>query len=262
MKLPDVGFNPIDRSLIPEDLKSLPRAPKRLMDILLKGSPTEAKSASKSWSLDFCLSPKSFSSASSTSDRVAATHFEKTQLSSPFDPNAWTTGTGEKVNLPSSVVFRSIGYKSIALDGFEDMGVPFDEKRGIIQNDGQGRVQHERRAQDGTMGVSHFPGLYCAGWVKRGPTGVIASTMIDAFNTGDAIAEDWGTKKLFLSDEQKVDNPAGWDAIKTEIDSRNARIVRWDGWQRIDKAERDRGKEVGKEREKFTRTADMLAVLD
>lgn len=262
MKLPDVGFNPVDRSLIPEDLKSLPRAPKRLMDILIKGSPTSPQQASKSWYLDFCLSPKSFTSSPDAPARVASTHFEKTQLSSPFDPNAWTSGTGEKVEILSSVVFRSIGYKSVALDGFEDMGVPFDEKRGIIQNDGQGRVQHERRARDGTMGVSHFPGLYCAGWVKRGPTGVIASTMIDAFATADAIAQDWASKAPFLSDEQKVDSPAGWDAIKTEIDSRHARIVKWDEWQKIDRAERERGKLVGKEREKFIKTADMLSVLD
>lgn len=261
MKLPDVGFHPVDTSLIPEDLKSLPRAPKRLMDILLKGSPVSAEKASKSWWLDFCLSPKNFSSSAAAPDRVAFTHFEKTQLSSPFDPNAWTSGTGEMVAIPSSVVFRSIGYKSVALDGFDDMGVPFDEKRGIIQNDGHGRVMHERRAQDGTAGVSHFPGLYCAGWVKRGPTGVIASTMIDAFATADAIAQDWGSQVPFLGDEHKVDKPAGWDAIKKEIDSSKARTVRWDEWQKIDRAERERGKLLGKEREKFTKTEDMLAVL-
>lgn len=261
MKLPDIGFHPIDTSLIPQDLKSLPRAPKRLMEILLKGSPVGPEKASKSWWLDFCLSPKRFGSSAATPDRVTSTHFEKTQLSSPFDPNAWTSGTGEMVEIPSSVVFRSIGYKSVALDGFDEMGVPFDEKRGIIQNDGQGRVMQERRAHDATAGIRHFPGLYCAGWVKRGPTGVIASTMIDAFATADAIAQDWSSKVPFLSDEHKVDVPAGWDAIKTEIDSSKARTVRWDEWQKIDQAERERGKLVGKEREKFTKTEDMLAVI-
>lgn len=260
MKLPDVAFNSLDRSLIPEDVKKLPRAQKRLMEILLKGSPTSSDSASKSWYLDFCLSPKSFNSSSDPS-RVSSTTFEKTKLSSPFDTSAFTTGTGETVDIPSSVVFRSIGYKSVPLDGFSDLGVPFDEKRGIIQNDGEGRVQHEARTYDGAMGVSHFPGLYCAGWVKRGPTGVIASTMIDAFATADAIAQDWGAKTPFLNETSEEHSASSWDAVKTQVDSCEARVVKWEGWRKIDSAEKERGQKVGKEREKFTRTADMLAVL-
>jgi adrenodoxin-NADP+ reductase len=262
MKLPDVAFNPLDKSLIPDDVKKLPRAQRRLMEILLKGSPSSTEQASKSWFLDFCLSPKSFSSSPSDPSRVGSTQFEKTQLSSAFDTAAYATGTGEMIDIPSSVVFRSIGYKSVPLDGFSDLGVPFDEKRGIIQNDGEGRVQHEARSQDGSMGVSHFPGLYCAGWVKRGPTGVIASTMTDAFATADAIARDWGAKAPFLNENAAVKSAYGWDAVKTQIDSRQARIVKWEQWQKIDAAEKERGQRVGKEREKFTRTADMLAVLD
>jgi len=261
MKLPDVAFNSLDTSLIPDDVKKLPRAQKRLMEILLKGSPTSVDSATKSWYLDFCLSPKRFESNSRDPSRVGSTVFEKTQLSSPFDTNAFTTGTGELVDIPSSVVFRSIGYKSVPLDGFSDLGVPFDEKRGIIQNDGEGRVQHEARTYDGAMGVSHFPGLYCAGWVKRGPTGVIASTMIDAFATADAIAHDWAAKAPFLNEDSQDRRASGWDAVKTQVDSQQARIVEWEEWQKIDRAEKERGRKVGKEREKFTRTADMLAVL-
>lgn len=261
MKLPDVAFNGLDKSLIPDDVKKLPRAQKRLMEVLLKGSPTSPDQASKSWFLDFCLSPKSFKSSAADPSRVGSTQFEKTRLSSPFETNAFPTGTGEMVEIPSSVVFRSIGYKSVPLDGFSDLGVPFDEKRGIIQNDGQGRVQHEARTYDGAMGVSHFPGLYCAGWVKRGPTGVIASTMMDAFATADAIAEDWAAEAPFLNEKSKDRTVAGWDAIKTEIDSQQARVVKWDDWQKIDRAEKERGERAGKEREKFTRTADMLAIL-
>ncbi|KAB5535253.1 NADPH:adrenodoxin oxidoreductase-like protein [Coniochaeta sp. 2T2.1] len=262
MKLPDVAFNSFDTSLIPEDVKALPRAHKRLMEILLKGSPTAIDQASKSWFLDFCLSPKNFNSSPSDPSRVGSTTFQKTQLSSPFDTNAWTTGTGEMVDIPSSVVFRSIGYKSIPLDGLSDLGLPFDEQRGIIQNDGEGRVQHEARTYDGAMGVTHFPGLYCAGWVKRGPTGVIASTMTDAFATAEAIAQDWATKHPFLNEGNKDHRAAGWEAIKTEVDSQQAKVVKWEEWLKIDRAEKERGQKVGKEREKFTRTADMLAVLN
>lgn len=33
-------------------------------------------------------------------------------------------------------------------------------------------------------------GLYCSGWVKRGPTGVIATTMTDSFLTGQMLLQD------------------------------------------------------------------------
>ena len=35
--------------------------------------------------------------------------------------------------------------------------------------------------------------LYCSGWVKRGPVGVILTTMNDAFETADNIAADIDT---------------------------------------------------------------------
>nr|CAE85524.1 related to NADPH:adrenodoxin oxidoreductase precursor, mitochondrial [Neurospora crassa] len=176
MKLSNVSFHPVDTSLLPPDLKSLPRAPRRLMEMLAKGTTAISQSPSetaKSWSLDFCLTPKAFSPSSSsstpTSTQLASTTFERTTLSpSPFDPNAYALPTGETLTLPSSIAFRSIGYKSTPLPEFSDINIPFDERRGIISNDGRGRVQHEERTRGAEMSHGSFPGLYCAGWVKTG----------------------------------------------------------------------------------------------
>lgn len=112
------------------------------------------------------------------------------------------------------------------------------------------------------MTFGNFPGLYCAGWVKRGPTGVIASTMEDAFGTADAMAGDWGAGRQFLHEGDAAE-VTGWEGVKGEVAAvgLTARVVDWPGWTRIDGAERERGRAVGKEREKFTRTEDMLAVL-
>ncbi|SPQ20054.1 f60c93fc-b821-42c2-93ce-2ad24f685711 [Thermothielavioides terrestris] len=205
MRLPSVAFHPIDTSLVPPDLKSLPRAPRRLMEILLQGSPTrpdDSPPPTKSWSLDFLLKPTQFLPSATSPTRLAATEFARTTLSSPFDPNAYalpsdsSTGDSSSSNttvvLPAPLAFRSIGYRSEPLPEFAALGVPFDDRWGVISNDGRGgRVRHEERGADAAMRVGAFPGLYCAGWVKRGPTGVIASTMEDAFATADAIAEDW-----------------------------------------------------------------------
>jgi adrenodoxin-NADP+ reductase len=270
MRLPSVAFHPIDASLIPDDVKSLPRAPRRLMDILLKGSPTPVSSpaAKKSWSLDFLLTPTEFRASPTDPSRLASTQFERTSLSSNFDPKAYALPTGATVQLPSSVAFRSIGYQSEPLPEFSSLGIPFNERWGVISNDGRGRVLHEERSRGAAMEMGTFPGLYCAGWVKRGPTGVIASTMEDAFSTADAIAEDWGRAEVkFLND---VSDHAegkegvllgGWEEVRRETGVSKARVVDWEGWRRIDAAEREGGRKVGKEREKFTRTADMLAVL-
>lgn len=262
MKLPDVGLHPFDAAtLLPPKLKDLPRAQRRLMEVVAKGSVTPLEQAQKSWSLDFCLAPKQFSAAAaggSEKGRVATATFEKTHLSTPFDSKAQAEHTGELVDVPTQLVFRSIGYRSQALAGFDDLGIPFDERRGMILNDGLGRVLRDVRSPDASMTTEPYPGYYCAGWVKRGPTGVIASTMEDAFTTADAIVSDWQAQAPFLAGGKEV---GGWDGVQTEVDTTGAKVVSWADWQQIDKVELAKGKELGKPRSKLTQTADMLAVL-
>lgn len=176
-----------------------------------------------------------------------------------FDPSAKARGTGDIINIDSSVVFRSIGYKSEGLPGFTELGIPFNTELGIIPNDEMGRVFDIDKAKSDAG--THVPGMYCAGWVKRGPTGVIASTMQDAFSTADAIAEDWHSHAPFLN-ANKGGSGLGWDGVKEEAERRGCRRVSWQDWQKIDAVEKRIGQEKGKEREKFTRIEDMLAVLD
>jgi adrenodoxin-NADP+ reductase len=264
MKLPSVAFRPMDSSLIPQDVSKLPRAQKRIMELLKKGSETSLSSASKSWYLDFQLSPTSFNAAGTPSERLSNVSFEKMLLSpDAFDPYAKAKGTGEHVDFQAEFAFRSIGYKSEPLQGLSDLGIPFDERLGIIPNDQYGRVLNSSQGPAGSLTARHVPGMYCAGWVKRGPTGVIASTMNDAFATADAIAEDWYSHALFIGSENGHDTPRdGWVRLKEEAEKRGCRRVSWQDWELIDKAEREKGKAKGKEREKFTRIEDMLAVID
>lgn len=262
MKLSSVGFHPVDLTLIPEDISTLPRAPRRIMEILKKGSLESLQSTSKSWSLDFCLSPKSFNVSTASSSQLGSISFEKTSLlPNPFDNTAKAEGTSQIIDVPSSIAFRSIGYKSEALPGFEELGVPFNNHRGVIPNDQLGRVLNNNDSSLSPEAVKHLPGMYCAGWVKRGPTGVIASTMQDAFSTADAITDDWYSHAPFLNGGNGGSG-LGWDGVKDEAAERGCRRVSWSDWQRIDAAEKKRGQGKGKEREKFTNIEDMLAVLD
>ncbi|KAK0715010.1 NADPH:adrenodoxin oxidoreductase-like protein [Lasiosphaeris hirsuta] len=249
----------------PYQSQATPPPPRRLMDILLKGSPTTPSPSSnntKSWSLDFCLTPKQFLPRPSSPSHLGFTEFERTTLSpTPFDPHAYALGTGATVQIPSSLAFRSIGYKSAPLHEFAGIGIPFDAARGVISNDGSGRVQHDERTRGAAMALVSFPGLYCAGWVKRGPTGVIASTMQDAFATADAIAEDWAKKDVSFLNEQGGGAVAGWEGVQLETGVDKANVVSWEDWRKIDGAERERGRPIGKEREKFITTSEMLAVV-
>src|SRR6266567_3014082 len=79
-----------------------------------------------------------------------------------LDANERAVPTDERETLACGLVFRSVGYHGVELPG-----VVFDAKTGTIPNEG-GRVE---------------PGVYSAGWIKRGPTGVIGTNKKDATET-------------------------------------------------------------------------------
>lgn len=256
MKLPSVGFEPIKSNLLPPKPSELPRTAKRLMQLLSQGASLVPSEAQKSWSLDFLLSPKSFNSSDTVAHNLSSVTFVKNQIegADPFTSSARAIPTNENEVFPASLAFRSIGYKSESLPGMEELGLHFDTGRGIISNDSHGRVI-ARVASDPDE-ISAIPGMYCSGWVKRGPVGVIANTMEDAFATAAAISSDWESKGAFLNGGQ------GWDSLKNEAISSGQKTVSWNDWTRIDAAEKQRGRRKGKERVKFTSTQQMLQVSD
>ncbi|OJJ47157.1 hypothetical protein ASPZODRAFT_64662 [Penicilliopsis zonata CBS 506.65] len=283
LQLPSVSFDPIPKDLLPPDavLSSLPRAQKRLMQLLAKGSTNDPATATKSWSLDFLLSPQSLHWSPIHPYRLSHVKFSRNELdpSDPYlasakvTPKVLSSGKRAEMNIPANIFFRSVGYKSLPLPGMEeDLGIHFDPDRGIIPNDGFGRVINpsglgERQVlPDGSV-ISHMPGLYCAGWVKRGPTGVIATTMTDAFTTADTLAADIQERKshsdaeLSLLNEPGHGTGLGWEGVRPEAERRGLRPTTWQDWQRIDSAEKARGQQKGKPRDKFGRVEEMLDVL-
>ncbi|KAJ6150599.1 Adrenodoxin-NADP+ reductase [Penicillium samsonianum] len=279
LQLPGVSFDPIPKDIFPpeEVVSALPRAQKRLMQLLAKGSANDPLTAPKSWSLDFLLAPDSLHWSPDYPYHLSHVKFSRNELdpsdphspSSKVSPKHLSSGKRAQVNLPASVFFRSVGYKSPPLPGLEDLGIDFDTRRGIIPNDGFGRVTslsnrgEPQSLPDGSL-ISLLPGLYCAGWVKRGPTGVIASTMTDAFTTADTIVQDLGKRADSTSLLHAPDHSSGlgWDGVKIEAERRGLRPTSWKDWQRIDAAERESGQLKGKPRDKLGRVEEMLKVLD
>lgn len=244
-----------DLSLIPKDIKH--RRRRRKIEALKKGGVASVSTAPKSWSLDFFKAPVSVNKNPEYPDRLGSMLFEKTTLSTDLtDPDAKAIGTGEVVEIPASLAFRSIGYKSEALSEFKKLGLPFDDNRGVVPNE-DGRLVDPRNGQ-------YFPGIYCAGWVKSGPTGNIDSTLRNAFDTAESITLDWQKPPDLFNFGKPFGKSSslGWEGVKEEAESRGCRRVSWADWKRIDSLERKRGQAAGKEREKFTSIDEMLAVLD
>ncbi|KAL8865766.1 MAG: hypothetical protein Q9174_006708, partial [Haloplaca sp. 1 TL-2023] len=199
MKLPKVGFGPFDQKLLPSDISSLPRTAKRLTKLLKEGSSLQRVHSNKQWRFDFLMAPEQFRPAIGASlPQLSEVEFRRTKYASEndvFRSDAKVESTESRISIETGLAFRSIGYQSEELPGMKELGIDFDAKKGIIINDHDGRLIGEQQDQ---VHSGPLPGLYCAGWVKRGPTGVIANTMEDSFATAEAIVEDWKNQVPFL----------------------------------------------------------------
>ncbi len=152
-----------------------------------------------------------------------------------LDENERAVATGEKETLECGLVFRSVGYRGVEL-----AGVPFDERSGTIANEG-GRVE---------------PGVYCAGWIKRGPTGVIGTNKKDATETVALLLEDAAAGRLAPKPEATA---AAVDELLAE---RGVRVVEYAGWTSIDEVERAAGEKGGRPRVKLCSWDELLAAAE
>jgi ferredoxin--NADP+ reductase len=140
-------------------------------------------------------------------DRVEALRLEHTTLNA----EGRVVGTGEYETVPAGLVLRSVGYQSVPLPG-----VPFDPRAYVVPNS-SGRVLDD----DGRP----LPGEYVAGWIKRGPTGVIGTNKADAAETVRALLDDLGGRAKKRS------------SIETLLESRGVRAVTYEDWLGIDAGE-------------------------
>jgi ferredoxin/flavodoxin---NADP+ reductase len=140
--------------------------------------------------------------------------------------------TDDLETIACGLVFRSVGYRGIGLPD-----VPFDENRGTILNEG-GRVVGESCT-------------YCAGWIKRGPTGIIGTNKKDATETVKLLLEDAAQGHI----EHRPEVTA--DAVEALLAERDVRPVLYEGWTSIDELERAAGDKLGRPRVKL-RTWDEL----
>jgi ferredoxin--NADP+ reductase len=169
-------------------------------------------------------------------DRVESIELARNRLEER-DGRLVAVPTEERETFDCGLVFRSVGYLGVPLPD-----LPFEERRGTIRNDG-GRVVGDEGEP--------VPGVYCAGWIKRGPTGIIGTNKKDATETVALLLEDLRAGRL------RRDEAGGREAVESLLAARGVRPVVYSGWMSIDEIERAAGEKLGRPRVKL-RTWDEL----
>ncbi|GIU93679.1 MAG: NADP oxidoreductase [Gaiellaceae bacterium] len=169
--------------------------------------------------------------------RVEAIELVRNRLEPDGAGSVRAVPTDERETIPCGLVFRSVGYRGVGIPG-----VPYDERSGTIPN-AEGRVLDESGAP--------IPGLYCAGWIKRGPTGIIGTNKKDATETTERLLED--------ARDGRLPPRAHGGTIDELLAERGIEVVTYAGWERIDALERARGEPQGRPRVKLCTWDELLA---
>ncbi|WP_406480611.1 FAD-dependent oxidoreductase [Streptomyces sp. NBC_01615] len=216
--LPDteVVVDPEELALDPAylDPSDLPAAPRRNVEVLRGWAGATPQGRPRRIRPRFFLRPVELLA---DGGRVGAVRFERTVP----DGQGGVTGTGRYEDIEAQLVLRSVGYRGVPLEG-----LPFDT--------GHGTVPHlaGRILRDGAVS----PGEYVAGWIKRGPTGVIGTNRPCAKETVTSLLED---APVLVRRDLPGDPLA---ALRAE----GVRPVEWAGWQAIERAEAQLGASLGR----------------
>ncbi|MEY4349667.1 MAG: hypothetical protein RL719_964 [Actinomycetota bacterium] len=167
--------------------------------------------------------------------KVTGFRVERTEL----DGTGNVRPTGEFRDFHVQAVYRAVGYFGSPLPG-----IPFDDRAGVITNDG-GRVLDEAGKA--------IPGVYATGWIKRGPVGLIGHTKSDALETiGNLIAD----KQSWWSPDQPSE-----ESIVTLLEGKGVDFVTWADWLKLDHEEVSRGQVEGRERVKLFDREEIQQLL-
>jgi ferredoxin--NADP+ reductase len=207
------------------------------VEILRDYAASGPKEASHRLILRFLRSPVEIL-GEGTDGPVAGVRVVKNRIEPTDGGGLRAVATGEEEVIECGLVLRSIGYRGRPVDD-----VPFDERRGLIRNEG-GRVNSE-------AGDAHV-GEYVVGWIKRGPSGVIGTNKKDAADTVARIVEDRDAGRL---NTPTHDDP---EAIAAFYAERAPDAVTWAGWEAIDAHEKATGEPHGRPRVKIVRLAELV----
>ena len=233
----EVALDPLSRAAVE---KSQDRATLKKVEILQGYARRPPAGKSRTLAVRFLVSPVEL--RGDASGRVTGMRLVQNELVATPTGALQPRATDRFEELAAGLVFRSVGYRGVPLPG-----VPFNESWGVILNE-KGRVLDADTKQPVT-------GEYTAGWIKRGPSGVIGTNKPDAAETVLCMFEDLG--------QGAVLRPAHATAAAAEamVRQRQPGFLSYADWLRLNELEVARGKAAGRPRVKFTRVEEMLAAL-
>jgi ferredoxin--NADP+ reductase len=161
-------------------------------------------------------------------ERVSGLTVERTRL----DEQGRFTGTGEHETIPAQMVFRSVGYQSVPL-----AGVPFDENTATVPH-AEGRVL----GPDGAP----LPGEYVAGWLKRGPTGVVGTNKSDAAGTVRSLLADLSARAAGQGSDAGSGAGPSRRPFTEVLAERGVQPVSYVDWLRVEAAEAELAGALGR----------------
>ena len=209
------------------------------VEIVEEISSRGAEGKGKELHIRFLVSPSEI--VGDDSGRVKAIRLTRNQLVKAEDGSLKARSTDLTEELPVGLVFRSVGYRGVALSG-----VPFNDDWGCLYHE-KGRITDENGEVQS--------GLYCAGWIKRGPSGVIGTNKTDAQETVASMLEDVQAGRV--ADPELPSADAARDFIMGK-----ARHVAYEDWKEIDSHEVQRGEAAGRPRVKVTSIDEMLDLIE
>ena len=233
----EVELDPLSRA---ELEKSGDRGTAKKVEILREYARRAPSGKPRTLIIRFLVSPVALHG--DESGGVAGLRLVHNELSATAAGTLQARATDRFEELSVGLVFRSVGYRGVPIPG-----VPFHDAWGVILND-KGRVL-EPDSREPQVGE------YAAGWIKRGPSGVIGTNKPDAAETVACMAEDAGRGRLLAPAEPDA------AAVLALVRQRQPQWISWADWQRIDALEVERGRASGRPRVKFTRVEEMLAAL-
>ena len=233
----EVELDPLSRAEIE---KSGDRGTAKKVEILREYARRSPSGKPRTLTIRFLVSPVALHG--DESGGVAGLRLVHNELSATAAGTLQARATDQFEDLRVGLVFRSVGYRGVPIPG-----IPFHDAWGVILND-KGRVL-EPESREPRIGE------YAAGWIKRGPSGVIGTNKPDAAETVACMVEDAERGRLLAPAE-----PAA-DAVLALVRQRQPQWISWADWQRLDALEVERGRATGRPRVKFTRVEDMLVAL-
>lgn len=165
------------------------------------------------------------------SGRIEELHLAVNRLEGkPFEQRA--VATEETEVIPCGLLFSSIGYQGEPLTE-----LPFDDYSGTYRNN-QGKVAGE-------------PELFTAGWIKRGPSGIIGTNKACSQETVGQVVQ-------YLNGSVGPGSKKGFSGVRQLLESK---FVNFDTWSLLDALEISAGMKLGKPREKILNFPKAIASL-